>query len=58
MSKSVKDSAYKKYKQMKKRSSIEQRKKDKAKAMLSLDHNPLAGGPLSKGPLENVKRKK
>jgi len=54
------DAAYRKYKQMKKRDESEKAKKARAKARMSLDHNPLEGGPLSesKDPLADVKNKR
>ncbi len=55
----VKDAAYKKYKQSRKREKKEELKKAKAKARMSLYSNLLAGGPLSKDkdPLKDVKGK-
>lgn len=53
----VKEAAYKQFKKMKKKMDKEELKKAKAKARMSLYHNPLSGGPLSKDkdPLKDVK---
>ena len=50
----TKKAAYEQYKAMKKK---EQQEKER-EAKKSLNYNPLAGGPLSKDPLADVKNKR
>lgn len=50
----TKKAAYEQYKAMKKK---EQQEKER-EAKKSLNYNPLAGGPLSKDPLADVKKKR